>query len=106
MGAVAGPPPLGRDPPPCYTLDRRFGERVICHPVNTERPPRGCGVDPVHIARVRVYQEKRPNRRAFLGDFPDPVRYGVNSGVKAFYKIEPEEELPSTLDHLVSAAAG
>jgi hypothetical protein len=66
----------------------------------------GCGVEPVHIARVRVYQDKRPNRRAFLGDFPDPVRYGVNTGVKAFYKIEPEEELPSTLDHLVAAAAG
>jgi hypothetical protein len=55
---------------------------------------------------VRVYQDKRPNRRAFLGDFPDPVRYGVNTGVKAFYKMEPEEELPSTLDHLVAAAAG
>lgn len=68
---------------------------------------RGGGtVEPVHIARVRVYQDKRPNRRAFLGDFPDPVRYGVNSGVKAFYKLEPEEELPSTLDHLVAAAAG
>jgi hypothetical protein len=63
-------------------------------------------VEPVHIARVRVYQDKRPNRRAFLGDFPDPVRYGVNTGVKAFYKMEPEEELPSTLDHLVAAAAG
>jgi hypothetical protein len=67
---------------------------------------RGCGVEPVHIARVRVYQDKRPNRRAYLGDFPEPVRYGVNTGVKAFYKIEPEEELPSTLDHLVAAAAG
>lgn len=63
-------------------------------------------MDAVHIARVRVIQEKRPNRRAYLGDFPEPVRYGVNSGIKAFYKIEPEEELPSTLDHLVGAAAG
>ncbi len=63
-------------------------------------------MDAVHIARVRVYQEKRPNRRAYLGDFPEPVRYGVNAGIKAFYKIEPEEELPSTLDHLVGSAAG
>jgi len=60
----------------------------------------------VHLARARVYQEKRPNRRAFLGDFPDPIRYGVNTGIKAFYQMEPEEELPSTLDHLVGAAAG
>src|SRR5207253_5004076 len=79
---------------PCYT--RR----------DTSQTARRCGVEPVHIARVRVYQEKRPNRRAFLGDFPEPVRYGVNTGVKAFYKMEPEEELPSTLDHLVAAAAG
>lgn len=60
----------------------------------------------VHIARARVYQEKRPNRRAFLGEFPEPVRYGVHGGIKAFYGIEPEEELPSTLDHLVGAAVG
>lgn len=60
----------------------------------------------VHIARARVYQEKRPNRRAYLGGFPEAIRYGVNTGIKAFYQIEPEEELPSTLDHLVGAAAG
>lgn len=60
----------------------------------------------VHIARARVYQEQRPNRRAFLGEFSDPIRYGVNAGIKDFYKLEPEEELPSTLDHLVGAAAG
>lgn len=60
----------------------------------------------VHVARARVYQEKRPNRRAYLGVFPDPVRYGVNSGIKAFYGLEPDEELPSTLDHLVGAAVG
>ncbi len=63
-------------------------------------------MDAVHIARVRVIQEKRPNRRAYLGDFPEPVRYGVNTGIKAFYKMEPDEELPSTLDHLVGATAG
>jgi hypothetical protein len=34
------------------------------------------------------------------------VRYGVHGGIKDFYKMEPEEELPSTLDHLVSAVAG
>jgi hypothetical protein len=60
----------------------------------------------VHIAHVRVYQDKRPNRRAFIGGFPEPIRYGVNTGIKAFYGLEPEEELPSTLDHLVGAAAG
>lgn len=85
---------------PCYTVAAAIG------PVAVGKTGEVASVEPVHIARVRVYQDKRPNRRAYLGDFPDPVRYGVNTGVKAFYKMEPEEELPSTLDHLVAAAAG
>lgn len=60
----------------------------------------------VHIARVRVYQDQRPARRAYLAGAGEPIRYGVNSGIKAFYGLEPPEELPSTLDHLVGAAAG
>ena len=60
----------------------------------------------VHIARARVYQEVRPNRRAFVADFPEPIRYGVHGGIKDFYGITPEEEHASTLDHLVAAAAG
>lgn len=60
----------------------------------------------VHIARATVFQEERPNRRAFLGTYPEPIRYGVNSGIKDFYGMTPTEELPSTLDHLVGAAAG
>lgn len=61
---------------------------------------------PVHIARARVYQEKRPDRRAYVADFPEPVRYGVHGGVKDFYGMTPDEEHPSTLDHMVAAAAG
>lgn len=60
----------------------------------------------VHIARARVYQEQRPNRRAFVADFPEPIRYGVHGGIKDFYGMTPEEEHASTLDHLVAAAAG
>ena len=116
-GALGPSPILRRVPPWAHRSVRaavlysyctlRACSRVgrACHPV-CNQAARGCRVEPVHIARVRVYQEKRPNRRAFLGDFPDPIRYGVNAGVKAFYKMEPEEELPSTLDHLVAAAAG
>jgi hypothetical protein len=37
--------------------------------------------------------------------FPGEVRYGVHGGIKNFYKIEPEEEHPATLDHMVSAIA-
>ncbi len=45
-------------------------------------------------------------RRAYIANFKEPVRYGVHGGIKDFYKMEPEEELPSTLDHIVSAVAG
>ncbi len=60
----------------------------------------------IHLSRIRVIQEKRPKRRAYIGDFPEPVYFGVHSGVAAFYKMTPEEPLPSTLDYLVAAAAG
>lgn len=60
----------------------------------------------VHTARVRVYQDKRPQRRAYIADFPEPVWFGVHGGIKAFYKIEPEVELPATLDYMVAAIAG
>ncbi len=60
----------------------------------------------ITVLRSQIYQDKRPVRRAYIADFKDPVRYGVHGGIKDFYKMEPEEELPSTLDHVVSAVAG
>ncbi len=60
----------------------------------------------ITVLRSRIYQDKRPVRRAYIADFKDPVRYGVHGGIKDFYKMEPEEELPSTLDHVVAAVAG
>ncbi len=60
----------------------------------------------ITVLRSRIYQDKRPVRRAYIASFKDPVRYGVHGGIKDFYKMEPEEELPSTLDHVVSAVAG
>jgi hypothetical protein len=60
----------------------------------------------VHTARIRVYQDKRPQRRAYIADFSEPVHFGVHGGIKDFYKIEPEVELPATLDYMVAAIAG
>lgn len=60
----------------------------------------------VHTSRVKIYQDERPNRRAYIEDFKEPIRYGVHGGIKDFYKLEPKEELPATLDHIVAAVAG
>ncbi|MDR7521956.1 MAG: hypothetical protein QN168_05775 [Armatimonadota bacterium] len=62
--------------------------------------------DVVHLSKVRVVQEKRPQRRAYIADFPQPIYFGVHAGIADFYKTTPEEPLPSTLDYLVAAAAG
>ena len=62
--------------------------------------------DLIHTSRARIYKDKGPLRRAFIEGFPDPVRYGVHGGIKKFYGLEPEEELPATLDHIVAAVAG
>jgi len=60
----------------------------------------------IHISRVRIEKDKGPTRRAYIENFPEPVRYGVHGGVKKFYGVEPPEDLPTTLDHLVAAVAG
>ncbi|MFG6116739.1 hypothetical protein ACGTN9_16430 [Halobacillus sp. MO56] len=62
--------------------------------------------DPIEISRITIIQEERPNRRAYIADFEEPIHYGVHGGVKDFYKAVPETEHPSTLDHIVSAAGG
>ena len=60
----------------------------------------------IHVSRARIVKDKGPVRRAYLEGFPDPVRYGVHGGIKTFYGVEPEEELPTTLDHVVAAVVG
>ncbi|HEY7363652.1 MAG TPA: hypothetical protein VIE37_06065 [Methylomirabilota bacterium] len=62
--------------------------------------------DVLHVSRVRIMKDKGPRRRAYIEPFPEPVLYGLHGGVKAFYGVEPEEELPTTLDHIVAAVAG
>ena len=44
-----------------------------------------------------------PTRQAFLENFDTPIRFGVHSGIKKFYRAEPDEEVPATLDHIVAA---
>jgi hypothetical protein len=56
----------------------------------------------VHTSVSRIVREKGPTRKAVIQGFGE-VRYGVHGGIKKFYGIEPEEEHPATLDHIISA---
>ena len=60
----------------------------------------------VHVSRVKIYKDKGPLRRAYIENFPEPVRYGLHGGIKKFYGVEPPEELPATIDHVVAAVGG
>ncbi|HLZ72733.1 MAG TPA: hypothetical protein VKV26_22750 [Dehalococcoidia bacterium] len=46
-------------------------------------------------------------RHAYLGDVPTPVVYGVQGGLRTYYKApESAPVIASTLDHIVAAVAG
>jgi hypothetical protein len=45
-------------------------------------------------------------RRAFLGDVAEPVVYGVQGGLRAYYGAKEGPPVASTLDHIVAAVAG
>jgi len=60
----------------------------------------------IHTSHVRIVNDKGPHRRAFIENFPEPVRYGLHGGIKQFYGVEPEEEVPATIDHIVAAVGG
>jgi hypothetical protein len=59
----------------------------------------------VHTSRSRIIREEGPTRKALIEGFSGEVYYGVHGGIKKFYKVEPKEEHPATLDHMVSAVA-
>lgn len=60
----------------------------------------------IHVFRIRIEKDRGPVRRACIEAFPEPVRYGVHGNIRKFYGMEPEEELPTSLDHMIAAVAG
>ena len=60
----------------------------------------------IHTSHVKVVQLERPLRHAFLEHFPEPVPYGIHTAIAKFYGVQPKEEHPATLDHLIAAVAG
>jgi hypothetical protein len=73
-------------------------------PPNTRQGGLAMG-DLVHRSKVRIVPEKPGIKQAFVEPFPQAIRTGVHGGVKAWYKYEGDEELPTTIDHVVAAIA-
>lgn len=59
--------------------------------------------EPIYTSHVRLEKVKGPIRQAFIESFSEPVRYGVHGAIKTFYGVEPDEELPATLDQMIAA---
>jgi hypothetical protein len=57
----------------------------------------------VHRSIVRIVPEQPTVKQAFVEPFPQPIRTGMHGGVKAWYQATAEEELPTTIDHVVAA---
>ena len=55
---------------------------------------------------MRINRVKGPVREMHLDGFDAPIRFGVHGGIKKFYGVEPEEEVPATLDYMVGAVGG
>lgn len=60
----------------------------------------------IHTSRIRIFQDKPPERRAYIEGFDRPLEFGVHGGIKHFYKMKPERDLPATLDHMIAAVGG
>lgn len=62
--------------------------------------------EPIHTSHVRLEKIKGPIRHAYIEHFAQPVRFGVHGGIKKFYGVEPDEEIPATLDYMIAAIGG
>jgi len=62
----------------------------------------------IHVSKMKIIKEpgKDKVKRAYLEGFLEPLRMGVHGGIKKFYGVEPEEDLPATLDHIIAGVAG
>jgi len=62
--------------------------------------------DVVHTSRMRIDRVKGHVRQMLLEGFDTPIRFGVPGGIQKFYGVEPDEEVPATLDYMVGAVGG
>jgi hypothetical protein len=64
--------------------------------------------DVVYVSKVWIERVKGPLRRAYLPTEEQPVLFGVHSEIAEHYDVDTTAHEPhaTTLDYLVSAAAG
>ncbi|NIO03371.1 MAG: hypothetical protein GTN74_01820 [Proteobacteria bacterium] len=60
----------------------------------------------IHTSKITITRVEGSIRKAFIEGFKEPVFYGVHGGIKKFYKTEPKEEHPATLDHIIGGVGG
>jgi hypothetical protein len=59
-----------------------------------------------YISRTRL-EYRDGFRRAYLGDIPEPVTYGVQGALRQYYGVKDNvPPMASTLDHIVAGVAG
>jgi hypothetical protein len=58
-----------------------------------------------YISRTRL-EYQSGFRRAYLGDVPEPVVYGVQGALRDYYGVKEGPPVASTLDHIIAAVAG
>ncbi len=62
--------------------------------------------DVVYTTDIRIERVKGPVRRAYLPATEEPAMFGVHGAIAEHYGVEPEQELATTLDHMIAAAGG
>ena len=60
----------------------------------------------IHTSRITITRVGGPTRKALVEGFKEPIFYGVHGGIKQFYGVEPKEEHPATLDHIIGGVGG
>jgi hypothetical protein len=59
-----------------------------------------------YVSRTRL-EYRDGFRRAYLGEMPEPVTYGVQGALRRYYGVKDEvPSMASTLDHIVAGVAG
>lgn len=58
-----------------------------------------------YVSRTRLVYEGG-FRKAYLGEVPEPVTYGVQGKLREYYGVKDGAPVASTLDHIVAAVAG